>query len=229
MVNDRDLSHIARFEDDKGAMRHIVLALDEFYKNFKPEEVNSLSFRNYPIDKAIEKLAAESLSDENASHLQILRTALTVQEGLYDENNPVIVIPDLSHWRFKLNEGEDACTLKEYEGLPPIYAWEELRYAGVLSNPYDPTKPEFPAHFVLDSGRLSEQVDVIVEETSLDRARILKTVFVNSAQNLGRRISFGTPEGQAAPSYWDCLSKVSAKLCNIELTPQSHKLPGFDI
>ena len=46
-----------------------------------------------------------------------------------------------------------------------INAWPELRYAGLLCNPYDPAKPEFPEGFVLNPDRLSRQAGVISLET----------------------------------------------------------------
>lgn len=169
--------------------------------NFKP-----LSFRDAPVHAAVAKLAAvQSLDESGQAQLAVLSEALTVEERLLGNTPLVSVLPDLHHWNFAIdgpptysNPYELKLTGKEII----INAWPELRYAGLLSNPHDPCRPEFDESFVLDPYRLLRQTEVISLETGLSRERLLQTAFVNAAQVMGRRIVYGTPEGQCKPDFW---------------------------
>ncbi len=181
--------------------------LDDYYAAdkaaFAAENLKPLSFRDAPMHKAVQDLEnAKNLSPEQQGQLSVLKEAITLEEQLLLMADIVPVAVDIHHWRFTSPDG-----LKAYHFAEPavgslVAAWQELRYAGLLSNPQDPLQPAFGSGFVTSAERLAKQAEVFSVCTGLRKDRILKSVFVNAAQVLGRRIVNGTPEGQVAPQGW---------------------------
>lgn len=213
-----NLAQVARHngkEGDTYATREAVQLLDEYYKvnsqAFSIDTLTPLSYRDLPMRQAIFRLEDEYCSTpQQTKQLAILNSAIELESQLLEYKILVPVLPDIHHWNFTRPQD----TERPYRFTPNgkqslTAAWEELRYAGLLSNPYDPEKIEFDADFVLDPQRMSDQAKVISQATGLSRERLLHTVFVNAAQVMGRRIVNGTSQGQAAPTYWADLADTS--------------------
>ena len=136
---------------------------------------------------------------------------MTLEAELLLGQTLVPVVPDIHHWDFTKDTPDSDYTFEGPKNRPLIEAWKELRFAGILSNPTDPTKPKFGADFVLDPTRLARQVHVIGGATGLSETRLLQTAFVNAAQVMGRRIVHDTPVGQLPPSHWVAFASTTKR------------------
>ncbi len=219
-----NLAQIARDNDgarDNVAMKKAVELLQEYYsadnEAFSAANLKPLSFRDGAMHKAIDLL--ENTDDRSAvqtSQLTVLKSAIELEAELLLDTNLTVVAPDIHHWDFsRPSDLESDYTFGGPGGRPLIEAWPELRYAGLLSNPHDPTKPEFDADFVLNPQRLSDRAAEVAEQTGHTRERLLNTVFVNAAQVLGRRVVHGTPENQVAPAFWVSLADTAQKALDL--------------
>lgn len=215
-----DLAIQKRHGSDDIATEIAATLLTQYYTAdntaFDSSALKPLSFRDGAMHQAIEKLSAvEHPTTEQASQLKVLKSAVTLEADILLNSDRVPVAPDIHHWDFTRSPAASALNAPySFNGpgkRPLIEAWPELRFAGILSNPYDPSKPEFDAGFVLNPVRLQRQAQIVSKETGLDETRLLQTVFVNAAQVMGRRIVQGTPEGQVGPSYWVELADSAKK------------------
>ena len=226
----QNLAQLARQshkDGDQEATEIAVGLLQEYYytnnKAFAPENVKPLSFRDGPVHKAIETLeATENRTPEQNGQLTVLKEAVEIEADLLLNTQLVVVAPDIHHWDFTaVRTPSDMDTPFKFEGpgtRPLIQAWAELRYSGLLSNPADPNKEGFDASFVLNPQRLADRANDVAHATEHTKERLLNSVFVNAAQNLGRRITFGTPEGQFGLSHW--VAQADAAKQALTLTPQ---------
>ncbi len=184
--------------------------LQEFYhadnKAFASENLKPLSFRDGAMLEALKTLKDTEGADVNQdSELYVLEDATLLEKTLVEGEPLVVVAPDQHHWKFTRPSGvENLGEPYKFDlgTTPLIKAWPELRYAGILSNPADPSKPEFDAAFVLDPQLLFDRAANVSRLTEHTTKRLLQSVFVNAAQVMGRRLVYGTPEGQFTPSHW---------------------------
>lgn len=224
-----NLADIAR--DNNGARileadEIAVGLLQEYYytdnKAFAAENLKPLAYRDGAMFQAQQNLERlETRTTEQDEQLTVLNEAIEL-EAEFLSNTPqlVIVVPDQHHWKFTRPEGEENLSepYKFDPGTTPlIEAWPELRYAGLLSNPADPSKGDFDTKFVLDAQRLADRATNISNLTEHSAKHLITSVFVNAAQVMGRRIEYGTPEGQYTPSHWVAQAETAKKA--LELVP----------
>lgn len=210
----RNLAQLARQSVPEGDHLAIVQAvdlLDEYYYTDNAAfraEIKPLSFRDFPVHKAIGILeATENRTTKQNTQLTVLKEGLQVEaELLLNTQQLVIVAPDIHHWDFTADRTpNDMDAPFKFGGpgtRPLIYAWPELRYSGLNANPADPKLEGFDAGFVLNPQREVDRSADISAIKGYSIKRVISTDFVNATQNLGRRIAFGTPEGQFDPDHW---------------------------
>lgn len=218
-----DLAGLARENNGKRDSIATDIAVDLLQDYYRVDQkafasLKPLAFRDGAMHQAIVQLeGTEERTVEQNGQLTVLKSALALEAELLDGTELVPVVPDVHHWNFTRPDDVDTPYQFSFpENRPLIEAWKELRYAGLLSNPHDPTKPEFDADFVLNPKRLAAQAQVVADKTGLDNDRILQSVFVNAAQVMGRRIVHGTPEGQVAPKYWVDLANSAKSVLSRE-------------